>query len=214
LRKQAPELCAGGPKVFNWMWRFGSTLPSPLRAPVASQGAGGGNAQRVRKNPQNLPLAVHFGPAPEQRAMTQQRYALRAAWETYFQNIDVFLSPVDLVPAFLNDHTSGACRLQTPEGDRPYGDQTRWVFLPGVTGRPATVAPVGPDARRPPLRNPDHGAFLRGWEHHRVRSPAEATVGRVCTAEGFCVTIVDGDLNSYSVVSPNWIAWLQLCLLV
>jgi Asp-tRNA(Asn)/Glu-tRNA(Gln) amidotransferase A subunit family amidase len=71
------------------------------------------------KDPRNPSLAVQFGPALEQRAMTLQVYVLRAVWERYFQTIDVFLSPVDFVPAFPHDHSSGDRQLQTPEGPRP-----------------------------------------------------------------------------------------------
>jgi amidase len=77
-------------------------------------------------------------------AMIWGLYAVRGAWETYFQDIDVFISPVDFVPAFPHDHTNGARQLQTPEGPRSYSDQSRWIFFPTLTGMPATVAPVRP----------------------------------------------------------------------
>jgi len=99
--------------------------------------------QAYEKNPQDPRLAAQVGPASELRAMTQQLYAIRAAWETYFHDIDVFLPPVDFVAAFPHDHSSGARQLQTPEGPRNYDDQGRWIFFPTLTGTPATVAPVG-----------------------------------------------------------------------
>jgi amidase len=99
--------------------------------------------QAYEKNPQNPRLAAYVGPASEMRTMTQELYVIRATWERFFQNFDVFLSPVDFVAAFPHDHSSGARQLHTPEGPRSYSDQSRWIFFQTLTGNPATVAPVG-----------------------------------------------------------------------
>jgi amidase len=124
-------------RVYDYLSRSASTPPPAKEQEEEMRKA-------YEKNPRSLSLAVLFGPASEQRAMTQQLYAVRSVWETYFKNIDVFLSPVDFVAAFPHDHGSGTRQLQTPEGPRRYNDQNRWIFIPTLTGMPATVAPVSP----------------------------------------------------------------------
>jgi amidase len=99
--------------------------------------------QAYEKDPQDPRLAARFGPASEMPTMVQQLYAIRGIWETFFQDFDVFLSPVDFVAAFPHDHSSGTRLLQTPEGPRSYWDQVRWLFFQTLTGNPATVAPAG-----------------------------------------------------------------------
>jgi amidase len=72
------------------------------------------------------------------------RHIARAAWEQYFKDYDVFLMPVDFVPAFPHDHKIRYKRvLQTAEGPRRYNDQLFWSSFAIMTGLPATVAPVG-----------------------------------------------------------------------
>jgi amidase len=73
-----------------------------------------------------------------------RRMAARAAWSRYFNEIDVFLCPVNFTPAFPHDTRPFEERtITTPEGQRPYNDQTFWVSHASLTGLPAVAAPIG-----------------------------------------------------------------------
>lgn len=82
-----------------------------------------------------------------------QRLACRAQWQAYFENVDVFLSPVAFAPAFPHDHSEPAAKrkIATPEGPRPYFDMANWIAAPTLTGCPATSAPIGSTAAGLPV---------------------------------------------------------------
>jgi amidase len=73
-----------------------------------------------------------------------RRMAARAAWSHYFNEIDIFLCPVNFTPAFPHDTRPFEQRtITTPEGERPYNDQTFWVSHASLAGLPAVAAPIG-----------------------------------------------------------------------
>jgi len=73
-----------------------------------------------------------------------RRMAARAAWNRYFDDIDVFLCPVNFTPAFPHDGRPFEARtIATPEGERPYTNQVFWVSHASLPGLPAVAAPVG-----------------------------------------------------------------------
>jgi amidase len=73
-----------------------------------------------------------------------RRMAARAAWNRYFDDVDVFLCPVTFTPAFPHDTRPFEARtIATPEGDRPYADQAFWVSHASLPGLPAVAAPIG-----------------------------------------------------------------------
>jgi amidase len=73
-----------------------------------------------------------------------RRMAARAAWDRYFEDIDVFLCPVNFTPAFLLDTRPFEQRtITTPEGERPYDNQAFWVSHASLPGLPAVAAPIG-----------------------------------------------------------------------
>jgi amidase len=73
-----------------------------------------------------------------------RRMVARAAWNRYFNQIDVFLCPVNFTPAFPHDTRPFEQRtITTPEGERPYSDQAFWVSHASLTGLPAIAAPIG-----------------------------------------------------------------------
>jgi amidase len=73
-----------------------------------------------------------------------RRMAARAAWNRYFDDIDVFLCPVNFAPAFPHDARPFQERtITTPEGERPYNDQAFWISHASLAGLPAVAAPVG-----------------------------------------------------------------------
>jgi amidase len=72
-----------------------------------------------------------------------RRMAARAAWNRYFNDIDVFLCPASFTPAFPHDTRPFEQRMiATPEGERPYNDQAFWVSHASLPGLPAVVAPI------------------------------------------------------------------------
>jgi amidase len=72
-----------------------------------------------------------------------RRVAARADWNRYFNDIDVFLCPVNFTPAFPHDARPFEQRtITTPEGERPYNDQAFWVSHASLAGLPAVAAPI------------------------------------------------------------------------
>lgn len=74
-----------------------------------------------------------------------RRLAYRAQWQAYFNQMDVFLSPVAFTAAFPHDHSEpqGHRTIATSTGPRHYMDMLNWIAPATLTGCPATVAPVG-----------------------------------------------------------------------
>ena len=74
-----------------------------------------------------------------------RRLGYRAQWQSYFDEVDVFLSPVAFTTAFEHDHSEPHDKrtIATVDGPRAYDDMVRWIAHATLTGCPATVAPVG-----------------------------------------------------------------------
>ncbi len=74
-----------------------------------------------------------------------RRLALRAQWQAYFEQVDVFLSPAGFATAFPHDHSEPQERrtIATSGGPRRYLDFFNWIAPATLTGCPATIAPVG-----------------------------------------------------------------------
>jgi len=81
----------------------------------------------------------------EWQAANIRRVAYRNMWQAYFNEIDVFLSPVTYTAAFPHDHSEPqtARTVATSTGPRRYMDMMNWIATATLTGCPATVAPVG-----------------------------------------------------------------------
>jgi amidase len=85
-----------------------------------------------------------FAPLADVIAQEQARMAARAAWAQYFEDIDVFLGPVNFTTAFRHDDRPFAERvIPTAEGDRRYDDQVFWITHAALPGLPAVAAPAG-----------------------------------------------------------------------
>ena len=74
-----------------------------------------------------------------------KRLRFRALWQSYFDEVDVFLSPVTFTAAFLQDQSEpqDERRIATSGGPRKYMDGLNWISPASLTGCPATVAPAG-----------------------------------------------------------------------
>jgi amidase len=74
----------------------------------------------------------------------RRRMDARAAWASYFDEVDVFLCPTSFTPAFPHDPRPFEARtIPTAAGERPYTDLVFWVAHPALAGLPALSAPVG-----------------------------------------------------------------------
>jgi len=91
-----------------------------------------------------------------------ERLKLRQMWREYFQEFDVFLTPVTIVPAIPHDHSMPRHRRQvtTGAGKRPYTDLSPWISPAGLSGCPATVIPVAMSADGLPVGLQVIGPFL------------------------------------------------------
>jgi amidase len=100
------------------------------------------------------------------------RLTYRAAWQSYFRNVDAFLLPALPVAAFPHDHTEQSRRtLDTPEGKLPYFDALlSYMSLAILTGCPATVAPAGKTRQGLPVGLQIVGPFLEDATPIRVAS--------------------------------------------
>jgi amidase len=102
-----------------------------------------------------------------------RRLGYRARWQAYFQELDVFLSPVAFTPAFPHDHSEPQENRQIPTsaGPRPYYDMFKWIATATLTGCPATVAPIGSTSAGLPVGLQIMGPF---WEDATPIAFAEA----------------------------------------
>jgi amidase len=83
--------------------------------------------------------------SPRWQADNLRRLEFRACWQAYFDEVDVFLSPVAFTAAFPHDHSKPQelRSIATSAGPRNYMDILNWISSATLTGCPATVAPVG-----------------------------------------------------------------------
>lgn len=119
-----------------------------------------------RKSYESAPNAgTHPGLAPFAQWQRQNlnRLAFRAQWQNYFNDVDVFLSPVAFTPAFPHDHSDPQDRrtINTSAGPRHYMDMLNWIAHATLTGCPATAAPIGETTEGLPVGIQITGPF---WE--------------------------------------------------
>jgi amidase len=85
-----------------------------------------------------------FAPFGVIAAQESRRQRSIAAWNSYFDDVDVFLCPATFTTAFQHDDRPFADRtIATVDGVRPYDDQPFWISHASLAGLPAVVAPVG-----------------------------------------------------------------------
>ena len=91
-----------------------------------------------------------------------RRLEFRSQWQAYFDQVDVFLSPVAFTAAFAHDHSEPQDQrtITTSNGVRPYFDILNWIAPATLTGCPATVAPIGRTNAGLPVGIQIMGAYL------------------------------------------------------
>jgi amidase len=82
---------------------------------------------------------------PSWQAENLKRLRFRAQWQSYFDDVDVFLSPASFTAAFLQDQSEPQDQrvVATVDGPRKYMDGLNWISPGTLTGCPVTVAPAG-----------------------------------------------------------------------
>lgn len=121
--------------------------------------------ERTRANLTRLPEQYANGALSsfvDWQRQNLKRLAYRARWQSYFESVDVFLSPTTFTTAFPHDHSPADKRLTpTPEGRmQPFWDLLRYITPATLTGCPATTAPVGLSASGLPVGLQIMGPFL------------------------------------------------------
>lgn len=116
-----------------------------------------------------------------------RRLAFRAQWQAYFDQVDVFLSPVAFTTAFPHDHSDPQEKrtIATSAGPRHYMDMLKWIAPATLTGCPATAAPVGRTTEGLPVGMQIMGPF---WEDATPIAFAELLakeVGGFVAPEGY-----------------------------
>jgi len=104
--------------------------------------------ERLRKNFGETITAKNAGALSSFADWQKQnfrRLGFRAQWQAYFEQVDVFLSPVAFSATFPHDHSEPQEQrtIATSTGPRHYMDMINWIAPATLTGCPATVAPVG-----------------------------------------------------------------------
>ena len=100
---------------------------------------------RFEQNPGDIPAAATVEPHGRWLRETVQRLRIRAVWQKYFEDHDVFLLPAGFSAALAHDHSRPIEQrvVETPDGRRQYLDTPLWTCFATLAGLPATVAPVG-----------------------------------------------------------------------
>jgi amidase len=104
--------------------------------------------ERLRKTASDMVAGKNSGALSSFAGWQQQnirRLAYRAQWQAFFNQVDVFLSPVAFTAAFPHDHSEPQDQrtIATSAGPRHYMDMLNWIAPATLTGCPATVAPAG-----------------------------------------------------------------------
>jgi amidase len=104
--------------------------------------------ERMRKDSSDSAQTKDSGAVASFAGWQQQnfrRLGFRAQWQRYFNDVDVFLSPVAFAPAIAHDHSEPLAKriIATSTGPRKYTELFNWIAAPTLTGCPATVAPIG-----------------------------------------------------------------------
>ena len=102
-------------------------------------------AQRKAAADPNAAPLPGMAPFAQWQRQNFQRLAFRAQWQNYFNDVDVFLSPVAFTPAFPHDHSEPQDNrtIATSAGPRHYFDLFAWIATATLTGCPSTAAPIG-----------------------------------------------------------------------
>jgi amidase len=121
--------------------------------------------ERMRKSadPETSKNSGALSSFAEWQQQNFKRLGFRTQWQRYFNEVDVFLSPVAFSPAFPHDHSDPLDKrvIATSSGPRKYTEMFNWIGAATLTGCPATVAPIGRTPEGQPVGIQIMGPF---WE--------------------------------------------------
>jgi amidase len=174
LEKAGAKLTPGWPAGFDFAEMF-STYSFLLRAfifsvtPPEEQQRQRAEFDAVKDHPEAPGALASFA---DWQSRNFRRLAYRAAWQSYFRDIDAFVLPALPVPAFPHDHGERSGRmLDTPEGKLPYFPALLTYMSAAIlTGCPATVAPAGKTEQGLPVGIQIMGPYLEDATPIRVAS--------------------------------------------
>jgi amidase len=77
--------------------------------------------------------------------LNEKRHRMRLAWDEFFKDYDLMLCPVAVTAAFPHDQAGLRHKRTIAVNNKklPVVDQIFWAGYAGVTGLPATAAPIG-----------------------------------------------------------------------
>jgi amidase len=115
------------------------------------------------QNPKNPFAAGSLSSYADWQQQHFEQLSIRAIWQKYFEQVDVFLMPAGFTVAFHHDHKGDILSrvIHTPDGDRPYIQVMPWMVTATLTGCPATAAPIGESSSGLPVGIQIVGPF---WE--------------------------------------------------
>lgn len=92
----------------------------------------------------------------------ERRLQMRRQWETFFEDYDVMLMPVCMLPALRHDHSEPfhGRTLEVNGESRSYWEMITWMAPAGACYLPATVVPVGLTASGLPVGVQIVGPYL------------------------------------------------------
>jgi amidase len=88
--------------------------------------------------------SADFASLAEVIEQERRRMALRATWQRYFEDVDVFLCPASFTTAFPHDDRPFEQRtIKTSYGEQRYDAQVFWIAHASLIGLPAVSVPIG-----------------------------------------------------------------------
>ncbi|MEM7016513.1 MAG: amidase [Pseudomonadota bacterium] len=109
----------------------------------------------------------------------ERRLQMRRKWHEFFKSWDAIVLPVLPTAAIPHDHSEpmAARKIQINGETRPYGDQTAWVGITGISWLPATVIPVGLTTEGLPVGIQIAGPFLEDRTTLDIARKLSAIIG-------------------------------------
>jgi amidase len=103
------------------------------------------NAAPGTNDPEELNAQMATASHTDWIILNERRFRLASQWREFFQDYDVLLCPVAVVPAFSHDHSEpmGKRMIEINGEQRSYWDLLFWAGFSLVSYLPATVAPAG-----------------------------------------------------------------------
>lgn len=165
LERAGAQLRPGWPPGYDLRAAYNNYmfLLSAFNFSIEGKQAQEADRKTYEQNPQNPFAAGSLSSYADWQQQRLEQLSIRAMWQRYFEQVDVFLMPAGFTVAFHHDHTGDIDSriIHTPDGDRPYMQMMPWMVTATLTGCPATAAPIGESSSGLPVGIQIMGPF---WE--------------------------------------------------